>query len=152
MKSFLRNLIGSESVASNDETASFKDLQIATAVLLIQAARADDSFEDDERQEIVDSLSSYFAISSTEVEEILARSEQAIERSLDDYEFTSLLCENLSIAERIEIMEMIWKVVFADHRLHGHEDHLAHRFARLLRLDHRQMIDAKLKVKNVPNQ
>ena len=147
MKSFFKNLIGSASTNSNNEKASFEDLQIATAVLLIQAARADDNFDDDERQEIEDDLSSYFSISSKEVEDILARAETAIERSLDDYEFTSLLCENLSVPERIEIIEMIWKVIFTDQHLHGHEDHLAHRFARLLRLEHSQMIEAKLRVK-----
>jgi len=42
-------------------------------------------------------------------------------------------------------MELVWKLVYADGILDKHEDYLAHKLAKLLRLSHRELIDAKLK-------
>jgi uncharacterized tellurite resistance protein B-like protein len=42
---------------------------------------------------------------------------------------------------------MIWKVVFSDGRLDKYEDYLVHNLADLLRLDHSQLIDAKLRIR-----
>ena len=41
-------------------------------------------------------------------------------------------------------MELIWKVVYADGHLDQHEDYLAHKVSKLLRLSHAQLIQAKL--------
>ena len=43
-------------------------------------------------------------------------------------------------------IEMIWQVAYADGRLDSHEDYLVHKLATLLRLDHKQLIEAKLKI------
>jgi uncharacterized tellurite resistance protein B-like protein len=43
-------------------------------------------------------------------------------------------------------METLWKVVYADDRLHFYEDHLIHRLSRLMNLSHKQLIDAKKRV------
>ena len=41
---------------------------------------------------------------------------------------------------------MVWKIAYADGRLDKHEDYLVHKLAKLLRLTHNQLIDAKLKI------
>jgi len=43
---------------------------------------------------------------------------------------------------------MVWKVIYADGKLDKHEDHLAHKLSSLLKLNHKQLIDAKLKVRD----
>jgi len=40
-----------------------------------------------------------------------------------------------------------WRVIYADGRLNAYEDHFVHRLAKLLRLEHEDLIEAKLKVK-----
>ena len=42
---------------------------------------------------------------------------------------------------------MVWELAYTDGRLDKHEDYLVHKLAQLLRLDHRQLIEAKLKIK-----
>ena len=49
---------------------------------------------------------------------------------------------------KLRIIEMFWKVAYADGRLDSHEDYLIHKLGKLLRLSHKQLIDAKLKTKN----
>jgi uncharacterized tellurite resistance protein B-like protein len=41
-------------------------------------------------------------------------------------------------------MESVWRVIHIDGRLEGHEDHFAHKLANLLRLTHKELIDAKI--------
>ena len=44
------------------------------------------------------------------------------------------------------IVEMVWKIAYADGFLDKHEDYLVHKLANLLRLTHKQLIDVKLKI------
>ena len=66
---------------------------------------------------------------------------------MDLWEFTDLINENYSRAEKKEILEAAWRVIYADDRLDKYEDHFVHKLAKLLRFEHRDLIDAKLKVK-----
>jgi len=46
------------------------------------------------------------------------------------------------------VIELVWKVIYADGKLDKYEDHLAHQLAKMLNLTHKQLIDAKMKIKN----
>lgn len=69
------------------------------------------------------------------------------EESIDLWEFTHLINKNYSKEEKKKIVEAVWKVIYADDKLDSYEDHLVHKLARLLRLDHSDLIDANLKIK-----
>ena len=43
-------------------------------------------------------------------------------------------------------MELMWDLVYADGRLSEHENYLVHKLGKMLRLNHRELIDAKLAV------
>ena len=70
-------------------------------------------------------------------------------RSIDLWQFTNLINQNYSTDEKLQIIETMWKIVYADGRLDKHEDYLVHKLSNLLRLTHKQLIDAKLRVKNI---
>ena len=44
-------------------------------------------------------------------------------------------------------MESVWSILLIDEHLEAHEDHFAHKLANLLRLTHKELIDAKLAVR-----
>ncbi len=46
------------------------------------------------------------------------------------------------------MVELVWDIAYADGSLDRHEDYFVHKLANLLRLTHRQLIDAKLRVKD----
>ncbi len=48
--------------------------------------------------------------------------------------------------DKTRLMEMVWRVVYADGKLDKHEDYLVKKMARLLHIRHSEMINAKLKV------
>ncbi len=145
MKRFLNNIFSDSS--AGEETLTEHNLMVATATLLLEIANVDDEFTDEERREIVDVLKAHFEVTAEEIEEILEVTLEEIEKRIDLYYFTNQINDHFSALEKIKIIEMIWRVIYTDQHLNGHEDYLVHRFAKLLRLEHSQLIEAKLRVK-----
>ena len=54
--------------------------------------------------------------------------------------------ENYSNEEKIEIVEMLWQIVYVDGTMDAHEHYLMAKVKNLLRLDHHRIIEAKRKV------
>jgi uncharacterized tellurite resistance protein B-like protein len=72
--------------------------------------------------------------------------EDELEKSIDLWQFAKRINENYSTEEKIKIIETVWHLIYTDGVLDQHEDYLVHKLAKLLRLTHEQLIDAKLKV------
>jgi uncharacterized tellurite resistance protein B-like protein len=122
-------------------------IQIATCVILIEIAKSDNAFSSIEKATIEAILKKEFQISKEAIEDLVKIAKTKREESIDLWEFTHLINENYSKEEKKNIVEAAWKVIYADEKLDSYEDHLVHKLARLLRLDHSDLIEAKLKVK-----
>jgi uncharacterized tellurite resistance protein B-like protein len=122
------------------------DVQMAVCALFIEMARIDESFTQEEMTAVVDILRDKYGLSSANAEAMIAAAEQALEDSVDYWQFARLINENYTMDEKVAIIEMLWRIVYLDGNLDKHEDYLMHKLARLLRLHHQQLIDAKLKV------
>lgn len=148
MKQFLKDIFAP--IESSDQASDAtiqKQVQIATAALLIEIATIDNEFSDEEKQSINNILTRHFNLSSEEVEEVISATKDELADRIDTYYFTNLINDNFDKPTKLKIIEMIWDVIYADDHLDAHEDYLVHRFAKLLRLEHSEMIDAKLKAK-----
>lgn len=132
---------GAAPVSDKDE-----DLRIATCALFLELANIDDEFSNEERASILDLIQSEFGLSELQAQEVARRAASELEGSIDLWQFTNLINEQYDDAEKIRVVELLWKVVYADGKLDKHEDYLVHKLARLLRLTHKQLIAAKLKV------
>jgi len=148
MRKFLENVFAKKDDGEKAEPASQRNLQVATAALLVEVASIDDDFAPEEKNAIIDNMTAYFDLSKHDVEEIIAATHEELSRQLDLYYFAKQINSQFSRDDRIAIIEMVWRVIYSDDHLSGHEDHLAHRFARLLKLDHGELIAAKLRVKS----
>ena len=121
-------------------------IQIATCALFLEVANSDDEFSDVEKENIVTILKKDFQLSDEYVKELMAVADKKRRESVDLWHFTHLINENYSEEEKIKIIETVWKVIYADKKLDKHEDYLIHKLSKLLRLSHKQLIEAKLKV------
>ena len=74
----------------------------------------------------------------------LARKEHA--DSIDYFQFTSLINQHYSAAQRIELIEKLWLIAFADNVLDKHEEHVIRRIADLIHVAHSDFMKTKLKV------
>lgn len=144
LKRFADILLAKPGVSA--QTNPRERVALATCALLLEAAHADDDFTDAERAHIVDVLESRYDLSREEAEELLQEANAALAESHDLWRFTNAINEAYTPAEKIEVVEETWRIFYSDGSLDGHEDHLAHKLRNLLNLDHRQMIDAKMKI------
>lgn len=148
MKDILNTLLGRRESDQQVERAELDHrIRVATAALLLEIANADRNFTEREQQVIVDVLKDRFSITQEEVEAILKESSRELQKRHDLYAFSNLINKNFDRQEKQEIIEMVWRVIYADRHLSGYEDHLVHKFSRILLLDHYQLIEAKMKVK-----
>ena len=60
--------------------------------------------------------------------------------------FTRTIKDRYSLEERIELIEMIWEVVYADGELHDYEANLLRRLGGLLYVSDRERGDARKRV------
>ena len=144
LRKFLSKGAG-ESFSARQQDISH-DLRIATCALLLEMANIDGKFSESERESIIRILRKDYQLSVEHATALMEAADEELKRSIDLWQFARLINQNYSTDEKIQIIEMIWKIVYIDGNLDKHEDYLVHKLANLLRLTHKQLIDAKVKV------
>lgn len=122
-------------------------LQVATAALYVEIAAADGDFSEEERKKIVNAMKENFNLTNRCVEDLISLSEEAVKNSISVYEFTSILNDHLNRGEKLSLMTNLWKLIYTDGRLEKHEDRLIKIIGSTLNLDHKDVINSKLLVK-----
>lgn len=145
-KSVVQKIKGPAGAAAQTDEAL--ELQIATCALLLETAHADDACTPVEVAHIAELMQQRFGLSREAFDEVRSLSERRRRDEIDLWGFTSSLKKHFSAEQKMQVMEMLWSVIYADEVLADYEDHLAHTVAKLLGMDHRDMIAAKVKVLN----
>ena len=121
---------GSKEPGSDDESEWSKHL--AAAALLIETAYMDEEFDESERAVISDLVQRRFDLDTAVCQDLLVEAESAVVRSQQLYEFTRAVNDRFTPEQRIEIMEMLWEVVYADGEVHDFEVSLLRRVGGLI--------------------
>jgi len=121
--------------------------RIAASVILLEAAHADYECTDEELDHVIETLSSDFNLSRQHVEDILELARRKRSQAVDLYEFTNHINNEFSLEEKKAVLEAVWRIILIDGQLEKHEDHFVRQLTHLLRLSHKEMIDAKLKAR-----
>ena len=108
------------------------DVQVAVGALLVEAAFRDDMFETAEREAIKQLLAARYELSDAATEELLQASEKAKAESLELFNFVRKLLKDMDEPQRVEVIEMLWEVAYADGVLDAHEDAMIRKVAGLL--------------------
>lgn len=122
-------------------------LRVATALLLVEVARAD--FADDltESEAVFSLLREHFDLSEAETRLLIEEAHQQADHAVELQAFTRRLHETLDSDEKERIVEMLWRVALADDHLDKHEDHLVRRVADLLYVPHRAVVRIRNRVR-----
>lgn len=113
------------------------DTKLSVATLLVHLAAVDGVITENERQTIAGVLTGRFGLSADEVKRLIAEATRRDAESVDFYQFTAAL-SRLPEQDRLEIIRLMWQVVFSDGHNHELEDNMVWRVAELLGISTRQ--------------
>jgi uncharacterized tellurite resistance protein B-like protein len=130
-----------------DPAAREHALRVATALLLIEVARADYADDLAEDATMLSSLKQFFTLDDAAAALLLEEARSTADRAVELQQFTRRLHEQLSTAEKLRVVEMLWQVALADSRLDKHEDHLVRRIAELMYVTHSDLIRIRNRVR-----
>jgi uncharacterized tellurite resistance protein B-like protein len=122
---------------------SADDLQVAAAALMVEAALMDDRFEASERATITRLLKGRFDLSEAETQTLLETARARVDKASQLFGFTRVVNNRFTREERIELMEMLWQVAYADGRLDDYEANLMRRISGLIHVSDRESGQAR---------
>ena len=135
--------ISTQAVADQSDSEREKAIRLATAVLMLDVARADHVFDEAEFDEVLKLAESQFGLSPEESAELVNEADDKAEMLTSLHEFTQLLHNNLDENEKAHIVEMLWKIAFADGRLDKYEDSLVLKISDLLHVSRGRVMKLK---------
>jgi uncharacterized tellurite resistance protein B-like protein len=144
LTAFFENTTGGETAPESRE----RELQLATAILLIETARADFSQNDEELRVIADLLESHLQLGRAEAAHLLKDAMAEADHHASLQSFTRQLHEELDLQEKLRIIELLWRVALADSVLDKHEDHLIRKIAGLLYISNSDLIRIRNRVRD----
>ncbi|BBU57459.1 MULTISPECIES: TerB family tellurite resistance protein [Mameliella] len=90
------------------------DAKLALGTLLVRVARADDTYLFEEISQIDRTLSAAFGLNPVEAAKMRATCERLAREIKDDARMTALIRENVDYAHRVETVQALWQVAWAD--------------------------------------
>jgi len=124
------------------------ELELATAALMMEVARADFEQSEAERSLMLQKLGSRLKLTDEAVAGLLLLAQDASEEAHDLYSFTSILNERFTYPEKKQLVVNLWEIALADAHLDPQEDHIIRRIAGLLSVDHSDVIHARAKARD----
>ena len=104
--------------------------------------------DDVELDAVAHAIRSAFKLSEDETRAIVRLAQEEMDHAVSLHEFTSTLNAELSAAQRRQIIELLWRVAYADGRLDKYEDYFVRKIADLLYVRHSEFMKAKHRVLN----
>lgn len=143
IKRFFDNNLIANTSADNEHA-----VRLAMASLMVEVAESDYHDAPEEHDSILNIVKKSFDLTDAETSEIVALAREEHADSIDYFQFTSLINQHYSAAQRIELIEQLWQIAFADHKLDKHEEHVIRRIADLIHVAHSDFMKTKLKVQS----
>lgn len=127
--------------SENEET----DIKLATSVLFLELALADFKITKEEQKHLKESIQDFFDLPEDDVLELIDIAKEKRNQRQDIWLFTNKIKEKFNRNKKIEIVELLWGLVYADGTVDKYEEALMRKISGLLGLSHGEMIQAKLK-------
>ena len=143
LRRFYDTFLSPDGAAAQDPEQATR---MATAALLMEMARMDESIAADERQHVTHLLQSFFQLGVDESAALQELAEQTAQEVASYHEFTAQLNKHFSQERKIKVIEYLWEVAYADDQLDKYEEHFVRKIADLLHVSHKDFIASKHRV------
>ena len=127
-----------------------KNLYINIGALLIHLAKIDENYSEQEK-EIIKKTLLELGLKKADLNDIFEKSEEVEKNSNQILEFTKEI-KNKDENFKIQIVEALWKIIYADGVSDMYEMSLMRRLTGLIYLDSKIVGDIKIKIKNSLNK
>jgi uncharacterized tellurite resistance protein B-like protein len=125
---------------------SERDVNVAICALFMEMGRIDETFTTEEMAAVVDILAGKYGLARKDIDTLMVEADRDLKESVDLWQFARVINENFSNEKKEKLIERLWRIVYVDGKMDEHEHYLMNKLSNLLRLSHKQLIDAKLKV------
>lgn len=142
----LKSLFAAPETESGVRPHSPDELHLAAAFLLVETAHQDADFGAEERVVVERLVRERFDLDVEAAEALITAADVAVADAVELYGFTRRLTDAFDHEERVEIVEMLWEVVYADGAVDDHEANMLRRVASLLFVSDRESGDARKRV------
>lgn len=115
----------------------------ATAVLMLDVARADYVFDEDEFEQVLKLMELHFDLSPEDAAQLVNDAGDAAEDLTSVHQFTKLLHEHLDEIDKARIVALLWQIAYADGRLDKYEDSLVLKISDLLYVNRARVMRLK---------
>ena len=135
-----------DAIAATDDKPDIdrdQAIRMATAVLMIDVARADHVFDESEFDRVLQLVQSHFALPAEQAAELVIAAHDKAEDLVSAYDFTKVLHEHLDHGEKARIVGLLWQIAYADGRLDKYEDSLVLKISDLLHVSRGLVIRLK---------
>ena len=129
-----------------EESEQFDTVQIAISTLMIQTAVYDGIFDEQEKTKILELIKKYFNFNEDQKLSIFKIAIKVNDDSNDMQQFTRILNDNLSEEEKLNIIEMLWKIIISDVHIDDYENALIRKVSGLLYISDRDVGQIKKKL------
>jgi len=142
IQTFIDEYLAADSRTADDPDASAR---CAAAALLLEMAHMDDTMAPVEQAAIFNAVRESFNLSPEQTEELIACAQAEREQATDYHKFTSLITANFDAAQRVNLIQRLWQVAYADKVLCKLEEYQVRKVANLLPVPHSVFISTKLR-------
>ncbi len=122
-------------------------LRLAATALMIEVMRVDDEKSEQETEAIIQASMSRFGVERQEADELMQLAAAELRDATDYHQFTSLINRGYDMPHKLQIVEFLWQVAYADGRLDRYEEHVIRKVADLIYVPHSEFIRLKEKVR-----
>jgi len=129
-----------------EENEQFDTVQIAISTLMIQTAVYDGIFDEQEKSKILELIKKYFNFNEDQKLSLFKIAMKVNDNSNDMQQFTRVLNDNLSEEEKLNIIEMLWKIIISDGHIDDYENALIRKISGLLYISDRDVGQIKKKL------
>jgi uncharacterized tellurite resistance protein B-like protein len=129
------------------EAASEESLvELATAALLLELCESDQNVDPLEVSMVHNALNKAFGLTEEQIRPLVDRALKDADRNISFHPQVEIINQQCQPEEKAQIVEMLWRVAFADGRLDKYEEHYVRRLCDLIHVPHRVFLQMKHKV------
>ena len=136
--------------ASDTLAAAPNPVHVAACALLLEVAYADGEFAPSERAHLESVLARQFGLDPGAGQHLIELAEAERRRSIDYFQFTSVLQREYDLGQKMVLAEIMWGLVLADGTIADREQYLTRKIANLLDLEPGYLSQAKSAAANRP--